>query len=86
MLPYDDKLAMQRKLSGLRFYLDQRTGAILADDDESEHYAHMGPDDALMSLLGKKPQQPPPPTPSYPTWQQEQTPAAWHQFKTPYDP
>ena len=73
LLPYDDKDAMQQKLSGLRFYLDHRTGAILADDDMGEHYAYLptGRDDAMMSLLGRK--------------QQGNPPGHWEQFGTQYD-
>ena len=70
LLPYDDQPTMQHKLSGLRFYLDQRTGAILADDDQGEHYADvsMGRDDAMMSLLGHK--------------RQGNPPGQWEQFRT----
>ena len=70
LLPYDDQATMQHKLSGLRFYLDRRTGAILADDDQGEHYAYvpMGRDDAMMSLLGHK-----------------RPPGQWEQFGTSYD-
>ena len=32
LLPYDDALTLERKLDGLRFRLDARTGAIVADD------------------------------------------------------
>lgn len=57
LLPYDDELTLENKLDGLRFRLDRRTGAILADDYETER-AGMGRDDAMMSLLGTKGQQP----------------------------
>lgn len=32
LFPYDDEAGMRRKLSGLRFRLDPRTGAIVAQD------------------------------------------------------
>lgn len=32
LLPYDDALTLERRLDGLRFRLDARTGAIVADD------------------------------------------------------
>ncbi|PPQ83480.1 hypothetical protein CVT24_005667 [Panaeolus cyanescens] len=51
LLPYDDEKTLERKLRGLRFRLDQRTGAIVADDDGTERDG-MGPDDAMMALLG----------------------------------
>lgn len=51
LLPYDDEKTLERKLGGLRFRLDKRTGAIVADDDGTERDG-MGPDDAMMSLLG----------------------------------
>jgi hypothetical protein len=46
--PYDDEATIRSKLSGLRFYLDQRTGAILADDVEDDNDV---PDDTKTSLL-----------------------------------
>ncbi|KAJ7334785.1 hypothetical protein DFH08DRAFT_879385 [Mycena albidolilacea] len=53
LLPYDDDLTMEKKLDGLRFRLDKRTGAILADDYEPAGDDPIrGPDDAMMSLLG----------------------------------
>ncbi|KAG6915973.1 hypothetical protein DXG01_009062 [Tephrocybe rancida] len=53
LLPYDDEDALERKLSGLSFRLDRRTGAIVADDVRTERYGRMGPDDATISLLGQ---------------------------------
>ncbi|KAG5651374.1 hypothetical protein H0H81_008908 [Sphagnurus paluster] len=53
VLPYDDAPTLERKLQGLRFRLDRRTGAIVADDDGTERVGEMGPDDAMLSLLGK---------------------------------
>jgi len=47
LLPYDDELTMEKKLDGLRFRLDKRTGAILADEVETEKRV----DDATSSLL-----------------------------------
>ncbi|KAH0580508.1 hypothetical protein H2248_002002 [Termitomyces sp. 'cryptogamus'] len=50
LLPYDDEAALHRKLRGLTFRLDRRTGAIVADDVEI--YDHiLGADDATISLL-----------------------------------
>jgi hypothetical protein len=63
LLPYDDVPSMRRKLDGLRFTLDRRTGAIIAD--ESDNYDNAPPqrkpgvtrlrsagsDDMRMSLL-----------------------------------
>lgn len=55
LFPYDDIPTIDRKLAGFKFYLDQRTGAILADNDGYEDGTQMGPDDMTMSLLGKGP-------------------------------
>ncbi|KAF8063359.1 hypothetical protein FPV67DRAFT_238820 [Lyophyllum atratum] len=52
LFPYDDEATLERKLKGLKFRLDRRTGAILADDEGTER-ADMGPDDAMLSLLGQ---------------------------------
>ncbi|KAF5375917.1 hypothetical protein D9615_008257 [Tricholomella constricta] len=52
LLPYDDEKTLEQKLSGLTFRLDRRTGAIVADDDGTER-AGLGPDDAMLSLLGQ---------------------------------
>ncbi|KIM87793.1 hypothetical protein PILCRDRAFT_261415 [Piloderma croceum F 1598] len=46
--PYDDEVTIRRKLCGLRFYLDERTGAILADDVEDDN------DDTETLLLDHK--------------------------------
>ena len=56
LLPYDDELTLEKKLDGLRFRLDRRTGAIVADDiyQGDEAGVGMGPDDAMMSLMGGK--------------------------------
>jgi hypothetical protein len=35
LVPYDDERELKEKLDGLRFRLDKRTGAILADEIES---------------------------------------------------
>lgn len=51
LLPYDDELTLKKKLGGLRFRLDKRTGAIVAD--EFERPESMFSDDTSMSLLGK---------------------------------
>ncbi|TFK63948.1 hypothetical protein BDN72DRAFT_802770 [Pluteus cervinus] len=47
LLPYDNEKVIERKLSGLRFRLDRRTGAILADEDPSTE----GYENATTSLL-----------------------------------
>ncbi|KAJ7641417.1 hypothetical protein FB45DRAFT_900170 [Roridomyces roridus] len=54
LLPYDNPEVMEKKLDALRFRLDKRTGAVLADDYEPtvEDTSFRGPDDAMMSLLG----------------------------------
>ncbi|KAJ6602443.1 hypothetical protein DFH09DRAFT_1124863 [Mycena vulgaris] len=53
LLPYDDLKTIEKKFDGLRFRLDKRTGAILADDYEPMgDDASRGRDDAMMSLLG----------------------------------
>jgi len=52
LLPYDDKATIRSKLARLRFHLDSRTGAILADDAvEYDSYARVVPDETMMSLL-----------------------------------
>ena len=52
LLPYDDTPTISRKLRGLKFRLDPRTGAIVADDDGTGP-VKLGPDDAMMTLLGQ---------------------------------
>ncbi|KAJ6589046.1 hypothetical protein B0H19DRAFT_1102703 [Mycena capillaripes] len=55
LLPYDDITTIEKKLDGLRFRLDKRTGAILADDYEpTGDDTVRGRDDAMMSLLGNR--------------------------------
>jgi hypothetical protein len=52
LLPYDDKATIRRKLAGLKFHLDPRTGAILANDAvEYDSNARVVPDEMMMSLL-----------------------------------
>jgi len=51
LLPYDDEETLEKKLYGLRFKLDRRTGAILADTHRTSRI--MGPDDTMASLLGQ---------------------------------
>ncbi|KAF5347802.1 hypothetical protein D9756_010270 [Leucocoprinus leucothites] len=53
LLPYDNALQLERKLEGIKFCLDKRTGAIVADD-ASEGVPGMGRDDAMLSLLGRQ--------------------------------
>ncbi|KAF8151744.1 hypothetical protein B0H34DRAFT_138353 [Crassisporium funariophilum] len=52
LLPYDDEATLEKKLDGLRFRLDRRTGAIMADDLATEREG-LGPDEAMLTLLGK---------------------------------
>lgn len=52
ILPYDNALELERKLEGIKFRLDKRTGAIVADEVE-EGVPGMGRDDAMLSLLGQ---------------------------------
>jgi len=52
LLPYDDEKTLEQKLSGLRYRLDSRTGAIVADDT-SFVMPGGGRDEAMISLLGK---------------------------------
>ncbi|KAF7305525.1 hypothetical protein HMN09_00805400 [Mycena chlorophos] len=56
LFPYDDMPALEKKLEGLRFYLDKRTGAILAEDyeDTYEREVANGRDEAMISLLGRR--------------------------------
>lgn len=89
LLPYDSREVMEKKLEGLRFRLDKRTGAILADDYEptGDDGSFRGPDDAMMSLLGKRDTMQSSSqlaqeaaleaAGAYPVWRQE--------LKTPYD-
>lgn len=45
LVPYDDELSLKEKLDGLRFRLDKRTGAILADEIETDKSGRPGSDD-----------------------------------------
>ncbi|KAF8906977.1 hypothetical protein CPB84DRAFT_1704378 [Gymnopilus junonius] len=55
LLPYDDEKTLEKKLEGLRFRLDRRTGAIVAEDEvEPLEGVSVGPDDATLSLLGNR--------------------------------
>lgn len=77
LVPYDDVKSMKEKLSGLRFRLDRRTGAILADDNGTGDLS-MGPDDSMMSLLGGEHRRihssASVPHPSDPPWEYTKTP------------
>ena len=48
LVPYDDEDSIKRKLVGLTFRLDRRTGAIVADDEEGDYVQR---DDSRTSLL-----------------------------------
>jgi len=52
LLPYDDEPTLEKKLEGLRFRLDRRTGAILAEEHVRDG-SEMAPDEAMLALLGK---------------------------------
>lgn len=54
LLPYDDAAQLEKKLDGIKFRLDKRTGAIVADDMYNEGVPGMGRDEAMLSLLGKQ--------------------------------
>jgi hypothetical protein len=81
LVPYDDEKSIQQKLSGLRFRLDRRTGAILAEEDGSVGFKQ-GPDDAMMSLLGQRRYQG---VSSVPDFEQHERPNPWGP-KSPYNP
>lgn len=83
LLPYDDEKTLERKLSGLRFRMDRRTGAIVADDEGTERAA-MGPDDAMLSLLGQG--HPRDTASSSSSHLAYQAAAGYPPWKTPYDP
>ncbi len=51
LLPYDDEATLEKKLDGIKFRLDKRTGAIVADEVSS--VPGMGRDEAMVALLGK---------------------------------
>jgi hypothetical protein len=80
-------MTMEKKLDGLRFRLDKRTGAILADEYEpaGDDMATRGPDDAMMSLLGRQREASASSSnlahqtaAGYPPWKEEE-------LRTPYD-
>jgi len=52
LLPYDDQQKISRKLQGLRFGLDARTGAIVADD-AAVGVSTLMRDDSMMTLLDR---------------------------------
>jgi len=52
LLPYDDEATIARKLKGLRFGLDGRTGAIVAEDDGTGP-VKLGRDESMMTLLSR---------------------------------
>ncbi len=49
LVPYDSEKNIEDKLKGLRFRLDKRTGAIVAEDDDTGEYE--GEEDGV-ALLG----------------------------------
>jgi hypothetical protein len=54
LLPYDDEKTLKKKLAGLRFRLDSRTGAIVVDESVMEKVGLSpgGRQEAMRSLLG----------------------------------
>ena len=50
LLPYDDEVTLEKKLDGLRFRLDKRTGAIVAEAENEKPQA-MVSDGVRLSLL-----------------------------------
>ena len=51
LYPYDDRDTMEKKLQGFRFSLDKRSGAIVADEDESDWEPEFRPASLRMSIL-----------------------------------
>ncbi|KAI3611371.1 hypothetical protein WG66_002222 [Moniliophthora roreri] len=88
LMPYDKEEILRDKLSGLRFRLDRRTGALVADDAPvSFGTMKQNRDEAMMSLLGGHEKSEVGNSSSraaseaasgYPPWQPH--------YKTPYDP
>ncbi|KAK0447415.1 uncharacterized protein EV420DRAFT_1276276 [Desarmillaria tabescens] len=89
LVPYDSEESIERKLTGLRFRLDKRTGAIVAEDDDTGDYEA---DEDGVALLGVSkghsrnsslPMSPPSQgaTSGYPSWKGSSKP-----LRTPYDP
>ena len=52
LLPYDDKPTLEKKLDGLRFRLDQRTGAILAEDQVGGRSSGIASDSSFLGEEG----------------------------------
>ncbi|KAG7442199.1 uncharacterized protein BT62DRAFT_922821 [Guyanagaster necrorhizus] len=50
LVPYDSEESIERKLKGLRFRLDKRTGAIVAEDDDVGEYEADGDGVALLGV------------------------------------
>ncbi|KAF9446653.1 hypothetical protein P691DRAFT_708152 [Macrolepiota fuliginosa MF-IS2] len=53
LLPYDNEEQLEKKLDGIKFRLDRRTGAIVADEVD-EGVPGTGREEALLSLLGRQ--------------------------------
>ncbi|KAG6812086.1 hypothetical protein H0H92_004451 [Tricholoma furcatifolium] len=82
LLPYDDEVTLERKLSGLRFRLDRRTGAIVVDDD-----THIpGLDDAMISLLRSSHNLRNSATSESSSMTVHQADSGYSSLRTPYDP
>ncbi|KAF9267207.1 hypothetical protein L218DRAFT_955685 [Marasmius fiardii PR-910] len=88
LMPYDNEETLYKKLSNLRFHMDKRTGALVADD-QPPSMAKMKKerDEAMQALLGEHKSDTRDFSSSqvafdaasgYPPWQM--------QYKTPYDP
>ena len=55
LLPYDDEVTLQKKLEGLRFRLDKRTGAIIAEAETEKPQDTLSDEVSLrLSLLKKE--------------------------------
>ncbi|KAG6902393.1 hypothetical protein C0995_000598 [Termitomyces sp. Mi166 len=83
LLPYDDEATLHRKLGGLVFRLDRRTGAIVVDDD-AIYDNNLGSDDAMLSLLGQSRSRDT--TISSSSALAYQAASGYPPWKTPYDP
>jgi hypothetical protein len=55
LLPYDNTKELEKKLRGIRFRLDKRTGAIVADEvGEGAEGIVLGRNEAFRALLGQR--------------------------------
>ena len=54
LLPYDDERTLETKLDGLRFRLDRRTGAILAEDWVGDRSSEIASDPSFLEEEGEE--------------------------------